>query len=611
MTSINDLPTKFQEIKRFATLPDGISLLDRMLDAEIEFDIVDDLIDTKVVGIEYVRGVRQRHYTISNKHDWALVRSQIRPLPRDIMVHLEQSIEGNHHTDIKYIDALQLLRSEHFALPVKATDRFFESGQKGTESLSDQIRIPGLMAQLFRYQATGVEWMRRVLKRASGFILADEMGLGKTLQIIALLLTEQKNSNKPALVVCPSSLLVNWMREFEKFAPSLCVGLHHGVNRTGDYRKFLRFDVIISTYETVVMDVSLFCSFRWSWLICDEAQAIKNPYSQRRISLATLLRERTVLMTGTPVENSLLDLWSLVDFAAPNMFGTIIRFQQDFPETEELAQNSAERLRQYTEPITLRRMVTDVAGDLPERIDIELPIALDDDLRQHYREVRQETLAEYAVAGGLVATLRLQLLCAHPRLNRSYVDCDNIEHTRIMTSEMFRLRTAKVDRTIDLLKEAFGNKSKVLVFSLFNSVGDILFKAGESFPEVYWNAINGSTPQNLRQEIIDDFSTYEGAGCLILNPKAAGAGLNITAATVVIHFTPVWNPALEAQASARAHRRGQTAPVTIYQLYYTDTVEQVMMERLLWKRNLGNAITSVSTRDKDDINKALRIEPKP
>lgn len=611
MTSIYDLPTKFQEIKRFGTLPDGISLLDRMLDAEIEFDIVDDLIYTKVVGIEYVRGERQRHYTISDKHDWALVRTQIRPLPRDIMAHLEQSIDGNHHWDIKYIDALQLLRSEDFALPVKATDRFFESGQKRTESLSDQIRIPGLMAQLFRYQATGVEWMRRVLKRAGGFILADEMGLGKTLQIIALLLTEQQKSNKPALIVCPSSLLVNWMREFEKFAPSLCVGLHHGANRTGDYRNFLRFDVIISTYETVVIDVSLFSSFQWSWFICDEAQAIKNPNSQRRISLATVLRERTALLTGTPVENSLLDLWSLVDFANPGILGTITRFQEDFPETEELAQNSAGRLRRYTEPIILRRMVTDVAGDLPERINIELPIALDDDLQQHYREVRQETLAEYAVAGGLIATLRLQLLCAHPRLNRSYIDWNNIEHTHVTNSEIFRLRTAKVDRTIDLLKEAFGNKSKVLVFSLFNSVGDILFNAGNSFPEVYWNVINGSTPQNSRQEIIDDFSAYKGAGCLILNPKAAGAGLNITAATVVIHFTPVWNPALEAQASARAHRRGQIAPVTIYQLYYTDTVEQVMMERLLWKRNLGNAITPVTARDKDDLDKALRIEPKP
>jgi SNF2 family DNA or RNA helicase len=310
-------------------------------------------------------------------------------------------------------------------------------------------------------------------------------------------------------------------------------------------------------------------------------------------------------MTGTPVENTLVDLWSLTDFAIPGMLGNLRDFELEFPDTVEAGQ----ALGRLTDPVILRRRVADVANDLPERIDIDLPLELDDRLIDHYNAVRAATMEKYPVAGALVATLQLQLVCAHPWLRKDNATDLDADDAAIERGNALPLITPKMDRTIALLREAFANKRKVIVFALFNRVGDLIREACRDFPATFWGAINGSTPQEDRQTIIDDFSAHHGPACLILNPKAAGAGLNITAATVVIHYTPVWNPATEAQASARAHRRGQTEPVTVYRLFYKDTVEAVMIDRSSWKSALANETVPVSSRDADDLKRALEISP--
>ncbi len=435
-----------------------------------------------------------------------------------------------------------------------------------------------------------------------GVILADEMGLGKTIQIIALLLMDMPDPSSPALIVCPTSLIANWVREIQRFGPSLDVIVHRGTHRTGVSSGLQRSRVVITTYDTMVNDISIFSGLEWSWVICDEAQAIKNPLSNRRQAIITIPRKRSIPMTGTPVENTLLDLWSLADFAIPGLLGTQSEFEAAFPDSVEAGQ----RLGGLTDPIILKRRVADVAADLPERMDIDIPLELDDRLVDHYREVRDATLAKYPVAGALVATLQLQLLCAHPWLRQN---ADPEEEADIVPASSMPLITPKMDRIAALLREAFANDRKVIVFALFNRIGDLLKKVCADMPAVHWGAINGSTPQEDRQTIVDVFSGHEGPACLVLNPKAAGAGLNITAATVVIHVTPVWNPAVEAQASARAHRRGQTQPVTVYRLFYKDTVEEIMIERSAWKSDLANETVPVSTRDADDLKRALSILP--
>jgi SNF2 family DNA or RNA helicase len=234
---------------------------------------------------------------------------------------------------------------------------------------------------------------------------------------------------------------------------------------------------------------------------------------------------------------------------------------------------------------------------------------MEPDLADHYCKVREQTVARYPVAGELVATLQLQLVCAHHWLRTPDDTANDSDDAELDRGTILPLMTPKLERTVQILRESFLCSRKVLIFALFNRCGDIIIEATKTPSHTFWGTINGSTPQQNRQDIIDAFTGHKGPACLILNPKAAGAGLNITAATVVIHYTPVWNPALEAQASARAHRRGQTQPVTIHRLYYEDTVEEVMMERCRWKSELGSEAAPLAIRDAEDLNRALQVKP--
>lgn len=604
MIDFTSLPTSFELLR--SRVPINFTLSERVIEPIIAIFRNDDCIVARLAGRRIQRGVEILKTAPTNDHLWLVDGDTFRPLPRDSVHLFQKALNGLNPNDVAYRDAIELLRNTDDILKVVPDETFIKSGSTAAQELEDTIVVQGLTANLFPYQARGVQWMFKTIRQTGGLILADEMGLGKTMQIIALLLMDPPKPEAPALIVCPTSLVANWVREFSRFANCLSVLVHQGPSRTGIYRGLMTKNIVITTYETLVNDTSIFSAFEWSWVVCDEAQAIKNPDSNRRSALCNVMRRRSIAMTGTPVENSLLDLWSLTDFVIPRLLGTRRDFEEQFPDDVD----SAKALSKITDPIILKRRVADVAGDLPERLDIDIPLELGEELSEHYVAVRKETLANYPTAGALVATLQLQLVCAHPWLRikniTPYTDGDDAELSRC---DVYPLITPKMERTIELLREAFFNGDKVIVFALFNRVGDLIREVFQGFPTAFWGAINGGTPQEERQPMIDRFTEHHGPGCLILNPKAAGAGLNITAATVVIHFTPVWNPALEAQASARAHRRGQTRPVTVYRLFYKDTVEEVMIDRALWKSELANESVPVSSRDIDDLKRALEISP--
>jgi len=603
MSDLSSLPRSFDDI--CMNLPEGFSISERVIDPAIVIDKVDSHIVARLAGKRIVRGAEHFYFAPSNHHSWVVDGEIIRPIPRDVSNVFGQKLQGLDPDNLRYSDAIRLMRDTGTTMDVEPSDTFRKAGKVAAEEFDDKIVVPGLTATLFPYQARGVRWMWETIGHTGGLILADEMGLGKTLQIIALLLLDPPKDDSPALIVCPTSLIANWQREFARFASVMSIMVHRGSNRTGVYRGLQIASVVITTYDTMLNDIAIFSSFEWSWVICDEAQAIKNPDSNRRKAIVTIPRRRTIPMTGTPVENSLLDLWSLADVAIPSLLGSRREFEAAYPDSVD----SAQAVGQLCDPLILKRRVADVAGDLPERIDIDVPIDMDDQLIDHYLQVRETTIAKYPVAGALVATLQLQLVCAHPRLRNVSETDPYDEYAEILTSDAYPLMTPKMERVVALLRESFFNNRKVIVFALFNRIGDLVIEALRGVP-AYWGAINGSTPQESRQQIIDDFSSYDGPGCLVLNPKAAGAGLNITAATVVIHFTPVWNPALEAQASARAHRRGQTQPVTVYRLFYKDSVEEVMIDRSIWKSQLANESVPVSSRDQVDAKRALEIAPR-
>lgn len=600
MVDYTTLPESFAELKEAPPVDHSIS--ERLLEPIARLEREENRIVVRLGGVRMVRGERHEFLAPTNRHCWVVDGTIFRPLPRDAAQVLQQEIGDADPTDVPFSTAIRLMRSDGDGVAALPSETIMKPGKEAAELNSDTIRIAGLEAELFPYQARGVQWMWDTVSRTGGLILADEMGLGKTLQIIALLMIDPPNPRAPALIICPTSLIANWVREIARFAPTLGVAVHRGAHRAGVVTGLQTSQVLITTYDTMVNDIAIFSSLEWSWVICDEAQAIKNPHSNRRQAIATIPRKRAIPMTGTPVENSLVDLWSLTDFAIPGLLGSLSEFEGSFPDSLD----SGQQLKRLTDPIILKRRVADVASDLPERIDVDVPLELDDRLIDHYREVRDATMEKYPVAGALVATLQLQLVCAHPWLRNAG---ENEEDATIVTAEDMPLVTPKMERVVALLREAFANGRKVIVFALFNRIGDLLKQACAHMPDTHWGAINGSTPQEDRQSIIDVFAAHEGPACLILNPKAAGAGLNITAATVVIHFTPVWNPALEAQASARAHRRGQTEPVTVYRLFYLDTVEEVMIDRSAWKNDLANETVPVSTRDADDLKRALEIMP--
>lgn len=542
-----------------------------------------------------------RYRMPSLEHDWTVDEGVIRRIPSDAPGIVRELMGPVRTGGLDLVETLRLARSDS---PLKVHVDPEALNMAGSAELAGDVAPSGLNANLFQYQARGVAWMADRTSRAGGFILADEMGLGKTIQIIALLLQFPPSPEKPALIVAPTTLLTNWQQELLRFAPSLSHILHRGSGRAGIPRDLLRANIVITTYDTLTLDRALFESIDWLWIILDEAQAVKNPETARRKAIEKLPRKHLVPMTGTPVETTLRDLWSLMDLAIPGLLGHLEDFEARFDNDI----GGAGALSAIVGGLILRRRVEDVATDLPERIDIDLPVDADPNFHNEYARLRERVIAKYPTAGHLVAVNQLSLFCAHHVFAER--DGTNIDDA-LRTLSDSQLLTPKLTAALELLYEAFMNDRKVLIFSAFNGTVELFKRVAGTLPSAYWNAINGSTPQADRQRIVDEFSNYDGPACLVLNPNAAGAGLNITAATIVIHFTLYWNPALEAQASARAHRRGQTQPVRIYRLYYPQTVEEVMLERSHRRREMGDAVMQDAEAEKADLRKAIEMGNRP
>ncbi|MBI9046670.1 MAG: DEAD/DEAH box helicase [Anaerolineaceae bacterium] len=489
---------------------------------------------------------------------------------------------------------LGLLRQTEF--PIKD----LTENQTDSKSWSTKLENPGcstgFIGELYPYQEQGFRWMTMIVENNLGCILADEMGLGKTVQVIAVL-SRVKKQDDPDLIICPTTLITNWFRELRKFSPDMTVLTHKGSERTGFPSVLNKYDVVITSYETALRDLNLLKMIEWNVMVLDEAQAIKNPEAKRTIAIKQIPRNSTIAMTGTPIENCLMDLWSISDLTVSGILGTKQEFQRDFTDDQE----SASRLEPLISPILLRRTVDEVANDLPDKIDIPQILTMEDEMVDWYEQIREQSLEQYGAAGGLAALIYLRMFCTHPLL----VNTGN----RILDLEA----SEKYQRLIDILGEIFLNQRKTLIFTSFTKMIDLLEKDINNRFGVYCGRIDGKVAINERQLTVDEFSDIAGPGVLILNPRAGGTGLNITTANHVIHFNPEWNPAIEDQATARVYRRGQTRPVTVHRLFYENSIEEIIEERLIRKRKLSKAaIVGVDGADEDemDILKALRISPK-
>ncbi|MDE2125480.1 MAG: DEAD/DEAH box helicase [Armatimonadetes bacterium] len=454
----------------------------------------------------------------------------------------------------------------------------------------------GVDAVLYSYQLAGWRWLKFLLAEGIGGLLADEMGLGKTLQVIAVLSDSGGGPLRPALIIAPGSLLENWRREIARSAPHLRVLKHNGPLRTGRPAELQGYDVIITSYDNAVGDNSLLNMIRWRVVVLDEAQFIRDPNAQRTKAVKRLHREAGLAMTGTPVENRLLDLWSIMDFVLPGHLGDAKAFESQFPDDMD----GAARLEPLVSPLMLRRRVAEVASDLPPRIDIPQVLELDGQEAAGYDAERERIMVEYGDGATLVALTSLRRFCAHPSL---------VNGTSAMCDPMVFSKFRRLD---EIVEEVFARGEKVIIFTSFTTMADMIARHIETRFGAFAGVIDGRLAIDDRQPLIDRFSAVRGGGALVLNPRAGGSGLNITAANHVIHYNPEWNPALEDQASARAHRRGQDLPVTVHRLLVGDTVEEVVDERLTRKRALSDtAVIGIEGKEDDysDIVAALNRSP--
>lgn len=457
----------------------------------------------------------------------------------------------------------------------------------------------GLEANLFPYQAGGSQWLNFMVEHECGSVLGDEMGLGKTLQIIAVMgYLKEREPDSHFLVVCPVSLLENWKREIWKFYPSLTVNIHYGARRTGDYRELMKYDVNIMSYSCTMTDAGLLTMLHWDLLVIDEAQNIKNPNAKRTLAVKRIKCKVPIAVTGTPFENHMTDIWSIMDFAMPNFLGSLKEFEKHY--TDDV--NSALRLEKIITPLMLRRRVADVAQDLPERIDIPQPIMMTEQEARLYEDCRssEDNSFEELKEMRIDKIQKLRTFCTHPYVyNEEHLNDDPISISN------------KYERLCDILSEIFENREKVVIFTSFRRMIELLCSDIKKRFSVYTNFIDGGVEGTTRQSIVDDFASVEGAGVLVLNPKAAGAGLNITCANHAIHYNLEWNPAVEDQASARIYRRGQGKTVFIHRLFYVDTIEEIINEKIQSKRLLSETaiVGNVGITDHDYLIKALSVSP--
>ncbi|MHA1488950.1 MAG: SNF2-related protein [Promethearchaeota archaeon] len=579
------------------------------MNSMLEYKWVADLEGTTLTQEEFNELIETEEPLINWRGQWVLVDQQ------DI-TELRSIYKRNEDSGTKsYMEALKLglsgnvqLQEEGNSYEVVVEGDLSEiiGRIKSIESFEDIPCPPSFNGVLRPYQQTALNWMGNMCLFNFGLCLADDMGLGKTIQVIALLLhLKEKYPNKPGsiLIVCPTSVLFNWMREIKKFAPNLDVILHHGPGRLKsassipEYTKSHR--IIITSYGTIRNDIDLFETIIFSGVILDESQNIKNYASQQTKAINRLQSQFRICLSGTPIENRLVELWSLFNFLNPGLLSNSrAEFQRKYvvPIERFQDQEAIENLKLIISPFTLRRVKSDksIISDLPKKNEIKLFIDLSNEQAMLYKEHVEKTLKEMEIASTdkkkksnliLGLLVKLKQICNHP--NHFHKIEEIGEDTKKFISQ-----SKKIKRLIEMVEEIVSNGEKSLIFTQFRKMGDLILKILErkfDFPILYFH---GGVPEKKRRVIVDEFQSLEpdSSPILILSLKAGGTGLNLTQGTTVIHFDRWWNPAVENQATDRAYRIGQTSRVNVYKFITIGTIEEKIDALLEEKQDLADKI---------------------
>lgn len=524
-------------------------------------------------------------------------------------------------------DALRLSTGDTLSLEKLPVVSFEASGPlqdllttlTGNQTITEIANPPGFKGELRPYQGRGVGWLSFLERWGLGACLADDMGLGKTIELIAFLLylRAQGSLTGPTLLICPTSVLGNWEREIKRFAPQLTTLVHHGSQRLqgkGFAKQALQKDLIITSYPLVYRDEAALGSVPWQNLVLDEAQNIKNPEARQSKAVRQLEAQFRIALTGTPLENRLSELWSILDFLNPGYLGPRNFFQRRFATPIERYgdTDSLKTLRSLVQPFILRRLKTDreIIQDLPEKQEMTVFCGLSLEQANLYEATVQQSLEVIEAADGIqrrgiiLATLtKLKQICNHPAqfLRESRLEANN-------------RRSGKLNRLEEMLEEALAEGDRALIFTQFSEMGKLLQQhlSHKLSGEVLF--LYGSTSKAQREVMVDRFQQDpQGPRIFILSLKAGGVGLNLTRANHVFHFDRWWNPAVENQATDRAFRIGQKRNVQVHKFVCTGTLEEKIHEQIESKKALAEQVVGAGENwltelDTDQLRNLLLLD---
>lgn len=495
------------------------------------------------------------------------------------------------------LEKIKIPNNKSIFLDSMLEDLNFVSGKKYVDNvikkydkLNKNMEIPkNLNATLRDYQVEGFEFLKTLANYGFGGILADEMGLGKTVQTLAFLLSEQ---NKKSIVVTPTALIYNWKSEFERFTPNIKVALVYGDREKR--KKILEnredYDVILTTYGTYKNDIKQYENLEFDYLVIDEAQNIKNPNSDTTKSIKKIKAKSKFALTGTPIENNLLELWSIFDFVMPGYLYTKDKFEKIFVNDDK----NIEALKNMIKPFILRRRKKDVIDELPDKIEQKFYVELDKEHKKVYKAfvslLKRQIVENGADNMTLFANLtKLRMLSISPEV----------------VVKNYRGKNSKLEMLVKIIQSS--KNRKILVFSQFTKIlgviSDRLKKENISF-----SYLDGKTDAKRRLELVEDFNEDESKKVFLISLKAGGTGLNLTSASMVIHFDPWFNPAVEDQASDRAHRIGQKNIVDVIKLISKGTVEEKVVAIKEYKKELADDVINTNLENNESIKKLSREE---
>ncbi|MBE7703585.1 MAG: DEAD/DEAH box helicase [Cyanobacteria bacterium SIG28] len=441
-----------------------------------------------------------------------------------------------------------------------------------------------LLGELRPYQQTGLKWLWTNISKGFGCCMADDMGLGKTIQVISLILKlkEENKLKHPVLVVCPTTLMGNWMKELQMFSPSLKVTTYHGLDRKLD----TSFDVILTTYAIMRIDVEEMKQHNWGMIVVDEAQNIKNPDTAQTLAIKTLKSDIKIAMTGTPVENRLTELWSIFDFINKGYLGSMKDFQKSYaiPIERFKEKTRASKLKLSVSPFVLRRLKTDknVISDLPEKMVLNDYCYLAKSQAVLYEKTLNEMMEKISGFSGVnrrgnifKLITALKQICNHP-------------YQFLKSGGTSKELSGKAEKCVDLVNSIIENGEKTLIFTQYKEMGDLLAQIISEECGTEPSFFHGSLTVPQREALIEDFQNNSERKVMILSLKAGGTGLNLTSATNVIHYDLWWNPAVEDQATDRTYRIGQDKNVMVHRMITLGTFEEKIDEMLKTKKELAD-----------------------